>query len=474
MVQQVVEIDPQAAQPQPAGRKRPEGAEEFRSLMGSAVREAGAEENRKGAASGPAGAGEKSGGKRTDRGAERQGPAMWAPVPVSSYPAGFLLPSAGFRPADAAKAVPLDTIAPVSASDDMPATEGSTAVESGAADALPGQAAMPQDGRSLIRGAGEPAVPVFTPGAAADGPPQEAGKPEMPVFAQGAPVEADATPDGRPQEAGEPEMPVPAQSAQPQQGAAAEEPSPAAQAIRTANPAETDGGAVGPPGQPEEAPEQPGIEVVSGRSGSSESGAAGDQSPEPGPLAAKSSEARPAGETRKDVSASSLSDLYGNGNVVIRVSEKPAEKAPSPLRQVADAAADQLRQGKSEFRMELYPQSLGKVSIRLTSGKGLLTVEIAASDPKTQSLLLSGSEEIRNILQSSTGRPAQTLFPDRREAGWYGGGQSEQGDGGGDSDRQRRKKEEAKDGRFHVDGVNADMNTGDFLAVIRSLGAFAR
>ena len=451
MVQQISQTNPQAAQPQPAGRNRPEGTGDFRSLIGSEVRKTGAE-----AAAGEADGKSlgRSGGKRTNRGTEQQDPAMGASVPVSPYPAGFLLPSAvGLQTAaDAAKTAAPGTAGPVSALEGTPGgaqlPAGPAAAENGAADVSPGQTAMPQDGRSLIQGA--------PPQAASEIPPQETA--------------------GRPQEAGEPEMPVPAQGAQTEAGVAAEEPSPAAREIPTATQGRADGGGVGPPGQPEQAPGQPGVGVVSGPGGSPENGAAANRDPERETLGGKPSAVGPGGgtEQRKDVSAASLSDLYGNGNVVIRVSEKPAEKAPSPLRQVADAAADQFRQGKSELKMELYPQSLGKVEIRLTSGKGLLTVEIAASDPKTQSLLLSGSDEIRNILQASTGQPVHTLFPDRQEAGWYGGGQSEQGDGGGNPDRQRRRKEEAKDGRFRVDGVSADMNTGDFLAMIQSLSAFAR
>lgn len=166
-----------------------------------------------------------------------------------------------------------------------------------------------------------------------------------------------------------------------------------------------------------------------------------------------------------------LPGLYGGGNVVIRVSGEKAAAAATPVKQVADAAVQQMQNGKNEFRMDLYPESLGKVSVRLTSEHGILTVEIAASDPKTQSMLLSGSEEIRSILQASSGQTVQTVLPDRQAAVWYGQPQ----DGGGNSGERREKREDAeKNSPIRVESGDAELNTGDFLALIQRLSTFTR
>ncbi|QAT50688.1 flagellar hook-length control protein FliK [Caproiciproducens sp. NJN-50] len=166
-----------------------------------------------------------------------------------------------------------------------------------------------------------------------------------------------------------------------------------------------------------------------------------------------------------------LPALYGNGKVVIKVSGEPAQAETSPSRQVADAAVHQLRSGKTEFQMDLYPKSLGKVSVKLTSQDGLLTVEIAAADPKTQSLLLSGSSEIRSILQASTGQNVQTVTPDQQAAQWYG----QQSDGGDASGNRRQKRDEPRRDKSNgVESVSAELNTGDFLSMIQRIGAYAR
>ncbi|WP_411676483.1 flagellar hook-length control protein FliK [Caproicibacter sp.] len=177
------------------------------------------------------------------------------------------------------------------------------------------------------------------------------------------------------------------------------------------------------------------------------------------------------GKGNATAATDSLSNLYGTGNIVIKVSGEAAQ-APSPVHQVANTAAYQLQNGKNEFQMDLYPQSLGKVSLKMTSQNGLLTVEILAADPKTQSLLLSGSAEIRTILQASTGQNVQTVIPNQQAAQWYG---QPQDGGGGNSGNQGREREKPRKGRPEgIGSVSSELSTGDFLTMIQQIGAFAR
>lgn len=462
MIQKIEQINVQPVEQGPAGGKRAKGADDFQSMMGSAVRRADAGKNPKDAGKTADGAEDKpveeAGGKRTDHGAEQQSGAMRASVPVSPYPAGFLLPSDGSRTlSDAAKTAALGTIGGIPAPDGQPtaATAADPAAwKGGGPQAPPGaeiplteqtQQSPPQNSLPLPQ-ASESPPQAGTATAVSSG---EAG--QQAADARGAMPEAVTAPEKQAQ--------VPKRMRAP------------------AGLSDGEGSSGVLPDRPESAsPEAQTERVSQGENVSQDKndGSGGEKSGQ-APSLGKQPVTRygDGTEARQDASAAGLSDLYGNGNVVIRVSGETAERPLSPLRQVANAAADQLQKGKNEFKMELYPQSLGKVSVRLTSEKGLLTVEIAASDPKTQSLLLSGSDEIRSILQSSAGQPVQTVFPDRQAPGWYGG-QPEQDGGGENPDRRHRKKEDAQDGSYRIDGVNAGMNTGDFLAMIRSIGAFAR
>lgn len=73
--------------------------------------------------------------------------------------------------------------------------------------------------------------------------------------------------------------------------------------------------------------------------------------------------------------------------------------------QLADGIAEklpQLENGKTEFVMELNPENLGKVEIRLTSdAEGRVSVEITASSPETQKLLDARAENVQQALRNN-------------------------------------------------------------------------
>ncbi|MFU0831611.1 MAG: hypothetical protein ACFWUC_01510 [Oscillospiraceae bacterium] len=167
----------------------------------------------------------------------------------------------------------------------------------------------------------------------------------------------------------------------------------------------------------------------------------------------------------------SLSNLYNSGNVVIRVSNEIGQERASPIRQIADTAIYQMQNGKKEFTVDLYPESLGKVSVKLISDSGMLTVEIAASNPKTQSLILSSSAEIRDILQAATAQNVQTVIPNHQAAQWNGQPQ----DNGGDSNGRRQKQENPRrHGLSGIKAVSSELHTEDFLTMMQQIGAYAR
>ena len=175
--------------------------------------------------------------------------------------------------------------------------------------------------------------------------------------------------------------------------------------------------------------------------------------------------------SEKDGQAQSLADLYSGGNVVVKVSDAEAAQKTTAASQVAQAVAQQAKRGKQEIQVELYPQSLGKVSVKLSSENGVLTVEIAASNPKTQSMLLSGSDDIRSMLQSSTGQNVSVVKAQPQQSnGWYAW---QDGGGSGGSGYQRQDQEDEQDEsgvwRRAVQSVGTGMNTGSFLSLLRQI-----
>lgn len=171
--------------------------------------------------------------------------------------------------------------------------------------------------------------------------------------------------------------------------------------------------------------------------------------------------------SEKNTSSGSLSDLYAGGNVVIKISDAKTAQKPSAVRQIAQTVAQQVRQGKQEFQVELYPKSLGKVSVRLSSENGILTVEIAASNPKTQSLLLSGSEDIRSLLQNASGQNVTVTQPEQ-SGGWY-----HRQDGGNSGNQRQEREEEKRKGSASAQEILSigagGMSTDSFLSIMRGL-----
>ncbi len=54
----------------------------------------------------------------------------------------------------------------------------------------------------------------------------------------------------------------------------------------------------------------------------------------------------------------------------------------------------------SEFSFNLYPKELGKVAVKMLVENGMLIVEFAATNAKTQSLLTANANQIRELLQT--------------------------------------------------------------------------
>lgn len=96
----------------------------------------------------------------------------------------------------------------------------------------------------------------------------------------------------------------------------------------------------------------------------------------------------------------------------------------------------------NSFRMELFPQDLGKVSVSLKMEQGLLVVDILADSPRTQSLLASGSGEIRSLLESAVGQPVQVTQPPQDAPAYY---QQEQESSGQQQSQQHQEQETTED-----------------------------
>lgn len=179
-------------------------------------------------------------------------------------------------------------------------------------------------------------------------------------------------------------------------------------------------------------------------------------------------EKEPAAERSPVPASQQTSVAYSPEKVTVKISDTPAAAKTPVSSQVADAVVQNFKAGKQQFQVDLYPQSLGKVSVKLLAENGTLTIEIAAANPKTQSLLASSSGEIRSLLHASTGQtvqvtaqqPGSQQYPDHSGA-WQ---QQQQQS----SSQQQQENAERRAAAIWYSADNSTgLSTADFLTVLR-------
>lgn len=111
-------------------------------------------------------------------------------------------------------------------------------------------------------------------------------------------------------------------------------------------------------------------------------------------------------------------ELHANKNFV-RISDSATNldtpKVQTPQTQLVDTIKENLKAGKTEFEMQLTPVNLGKITVKMVAENGVLTVEIIADNPKTQSLLMSNASEIRDLIQGSVNPTTQVQTTNQSE-----------------------------------------------------------
>lgn len=93
-------------------------------------------------------------------------------------------------------------------------------------------------------------------------------------------------------------------------------------------------------------------------------------------------------------------------NKIITISDESSQIRPQVLSQVRDKIAFMAEEGSDsgtkQVTMELHPNNLGKVDIKMTFEDNKITVEIKALNEETQKILSSGVGELTKILNKTT------------------------------------------------------------------------
>lgn len=123
----------------------------------------------------------------------------------------------------------------------------------------------------------------------------------------------------------------------------------------------------------------------------------------------KTAETRDDGQEIKAVTANQDNSAVFAGNVpqktqVVTAEPQTRVEAPLPEQQIADeilTKPEVFEGGRTEFTMELNPESLGKITVRLVSTEGRVEVNIAAENDATRQLLEARAENIGTALRNN-------------------------------------------------------------------------
>ncbi len=157
----------------------------------------------------------------------------------------------------------------------------------------------------------------------------------------------------------------------------------------------------------------------------------------------------------------SFPDMMQTGNVIIKISDAASNTVKTVSHQVADKVSVNYKAGNPEFQMDLFPKDLGKVTVKLAVEKGTLTVQISAENPKTQSMLLSNTGDIRSLIESTVSHPVQ-IMDSSQDRQWYQQNQDQQ------QSRQQERQQKQPFG-YRTDEDDANRNADDFLTVMQQL-----
>lgn len=151
--------------------------------------------------------------------------------------------------------------------------------------------------------------------------------------------------------------------------------------------------------------------------------------------------------------------LFANQNESVQSSSTVRSSAPAKLStgtatHLTEQIIKNVQVKNNNFRMELFPHNLGKVSVSMKMEQGMLVVDILADNPRTQSILASGSGEIRSLLESAMGQPVQVTQPQQDAPAYY---QQEQES----SNQQQESRQDQQQSKQET--------TEDFLTVLEQM-----
>ncbi|MEG0020065.1 MAG: flagellar hook-length control protein FliK, partial [Oscillospiraceae bacterium] len=102
-----------------------------------------------------------------------------------------------------------------------------------------------------------------------------------------------------------------------------------------------------------------------------------------------------------------------------KVGEAVDTKSETFAKDFSDKIVYKINQDIKEFQIELNPQGMGRVSIKVEFAAGKAFVSLSCENAKTQTLLAQSSDTIRSIIQQNVGSETVVVIKEEAQAQNY-------------------------------------------------------
>lgn len=156
-------------------------------------------------------------------------------------------------------------------------------------------------------------------------------------------------------------------------------------------------------------------------------------------------------ETEQPEAVSLLSNVTGRTNSVeagrknehIQGTQIHVTKPEEVPQKLLDELLIKTSQGRKEFEIQITPENLGRISVKVLYENGQTTVSILCSEKTTQEMVAKNAREIGAVMEQNLGAPT-TVMVEKQETDYLEQQTNENAHAGRDAEQERQREEQQK------------------------------
>lgn len=139
-------------------------------------------------------------------------------------------------------------------------------------------------------------------------------------------------------------------------------------------------------------------------------------------------------------------EVHTDGDVTVYTTVK-ADDVNELEANLSEAIIKQIDSGKKELEVQLEPNNLGKIHIKISYDEEQINVSVLCSESKTLKLISQSAGELGSIMESNLERPIQ-VFVDNHETDYLNNQENHEGNQGQHQQQQQNNEQEDDKGDF--------------------------